>query len=429
MTPGGVSAPAASRVIVRPPGPEQLDRLLRVAPSSAWAALVVLTAATLAALVWSFVSTAPVKAQAPGILLTPGGVADVSGSAAGRLAELSARPGDRVVKGQIVARIHQPDLADRLESKHRELAGLIDQRRRVGAFHAAETAAREKLSAERRAAIAARAVALRDRAATLSEMLTGQRDLLAKGLINRDRALATMTQLQDVQGQLSDAENSAVEMAAEDETQRNRAAREMLDLDMRVAAAEREIAALTGDLGRSAVVAAPWDGLVVELSANVGEMITAGAPLMRMLPDEGDGAPRAPLAALLYASPGDGKKMKPGMPVQIIPATARVQRDGFIHGVVASVSPIAATRESMMRTLKNSVLVEQLTRNGPPVEVAVRLERDPDSPSGFRWSSGRGPDRAIESGATVEGRVVVDRIHLIALAIPQAEALFSGTAP
>lgn len=86
----------------------------------------------------------------------------------------------------------------------------------MGAFHAAETAAREKLSAERRAAIAARVAALRDRAATLAEMLTGQRDLLAKGLINRDRALATMTQLQDVQGQLSDAENSAVEMAAEE---------------------------------------------------------------------------------------------------------------------------------------------------------------------------------------------------------------------
>jgi len=404
--------------------------MLRVTSSTAWTALVVLGVTAVLALGWSVVSTAPIKASAQGILLTPGGVADVAGPAGGRLAEVLARPGDRVARGQTVARIDQPDTATRLAGKRRELDGLRDQRVRVAAFHADEAAARAHLSEERRRALTARVAALRSRERTLAEMLAAQRDLLAKGFANRERVLATQTQLQDVQGQLAEAENAAVQLTTDEEAQRTRAAREVLDIDMRIAAAARDADALADDLARNTAVAAPWDGVVVELTANVGEIVASGAPVMRMLPDAGadagDGGPAVPLVGLLYVSPGDGKRIRPGMPVQVVPSTVRVQRDGFIHGTVGAVSAIHATRESMMRTLKNSALVEQLMRAGPPMEVVVRLTPDPGSPSGFRWSSGPGPNRVIEGGTMAEGRVVVDRVPVIALAVPQAERLLAA---
>ena len=413
------------RVVVRPPGPDQLDRMLRVTPSYAWAALAVLAATAVAALAWSVVSTAPIKVAAQGILLTPGGVADVAAPAAGRLAEVLAAPGARVVRGQAVARVEQPDVAIRLDNRRRELAGLKGQRDSVEAFHAHEASARRQLADERRAALQARADALKIREWTLAEMLGHQRGLFAKGIVNRERVLSVQTQLQEVQGQRAEAENAAVQLATDEEAQRTRAAREVLDIDMRIAAVEREIDALVADLGRSTVVTAPQDGRLVELSVNIGEMVAAGAPVMRMLPDEGEGVPAPPLVGLLYVSPGDGKKVRPGMAVQVIPSTVRVQRDGFIRGVVASASAIHATREGMMRTLKNTALVEQLTRAGAPVEVVVRLSTDPASPSGFQWSSGPGPDRVIEQGTMMEGRVVVDRVPLVALAVPQAERLLA----
>ncbi len=37
---------------------------------------------------------------------------------------------------------------------------------------------------------------------------------------------------------------------------------------------------------------------------------------------------------LVYVGKGEGKRIKPGMAAQIIPATVRVQRDGFIRGHV-----------------------------------------------------------------------------------------------
>nr|WP_168220479.1 NHLP bacteriocin system secretion protein [Azospirillum thermophilum] len=300
---------------------------------------------------------------------------------------------------------------------------LVDQAARVRSFLDSEAKARQTLAEERRRRLEAQIAALRERERTLAQLHDSQRDLFAKGFTSREKVLAAATQLSDARLQRAEAENALVQLTTDEEAQRTRAAREVLENDMRLSAVEREIAAIESDIGRKTVVTAPRDGVVVEVSASRGDIVTLGAPVMRMLPQEVAGTGAAPLVARLYLPPGDGKKVKPGMAVQVIPSTVRVQRDGFIRGTVAEVSPIPATREGMMRVLKNSTLVEQWSRQGAPVEVTVRLEADPATPSGYRWSSGTGPDRRVEGGTIVEGRLVVDDIRLIALVVPQAETV------
>ena len=58
-----------------PAGLEELDRMLRVTPFTAWPILITLMAAV--ALVWSVVSHAPQRSDGNGILPTPLGVADI----------------------------------------------------------------------------------------------------------------------------------------------------------------------------------------------------------------------------------------------------------------------------------------------------------------------------------------------------------------
>ena len=67
-----------------PAGLEELDRMLRVTPSTAWPILVMLMAAVAVALVWSVVSHAPQRSEGNGILLTPLGVADIPAEATWR---------------------------------------------------------------------------------------------------------------------------------------------------------------------------------------------------------------------------------------------------------------------------------------------------------------------------------------------------------
>ncbi|WP_159995567.1 NHLP bacteriocin system secretion protein [Roseomonas sp. 18066] len=409
--------------LVRPPSPEQLDRVLRVTPSLAWPALAVLFLLLLAGLVWSIVSTAAVKTVAQGVLLSAGGVGDVVAPATGRLRQLLALPGERVAAGQPVALLDQPELEADLSRRRTEAATLDDQEARVRAFLDGEAAARGRLATAREQSLRERRAALVALEATMAEMASIQQGLFSRGLGTRERFLAARQQAQEVQSQRSEAEAALVQIAADSEGERIRAARELLDLGVRRAAVAREIAWTEAELARRGQVLAPAEGLLVEQVVSAGERVEAGAPLLRFL--AGSAREAESLVGLLYVPPADGKRVRVGMRVQVIPSTIRVQRDGFIEGVILSVSPIAATREGIQRTLRNSALVEQLTRQGAPVQATVRLLPDAATPSGYRWSTGQGPALAIGNGTPAEGRIVVDDIPLIALLLPEAERLLA----
>jgi HlyD family secretion protein len=55
---------------------------------------------------------------------------------------------------------------------------------------------------------------------------------------------------------------------------------------------------------------------------------------------------------------------------------------------------------------------------GPPIQVDVLLIRDPSTPTGYRWSSSRGPSVKISSGTLTQGDVVVKEDRPIRLVIP-----------
>ena len=55
--------------------------------------------------------------------------------------------------------------------------------------------------------------------------------------------------------------------------------------------------------------------------------------------------------------------------------------------------------------------------NLPVVQVALELKTDPNTPSGYKWTQGNGPDGQIPEGALGEARVSVGERALISYAI------------
>ena len=47
------------------------------------------------------------------------------------------------------------------------------------------------------------------------------------------------------------------------------------------------------------------------------------------------------------------------------------------------------------------------TRLGAPLEVVISLKRNPESPSGYAWTSGNGPDFPITPGTILSGSILV----------------------
>jgi HlyD family secretion protein len=112
------------------------------------------------------------------------------------------------------------------------------------------------------------------------------------------------------------------------------------------------------------------------------------------------------------------KQVIPGMSIEVSPTTVKREEFGFMSGKVAFVSDYPVTQAALMRHFQNEVLVQSLLRDGPVTEVRGRLEADPATPSGFRWSSGKGPAIQVSSGTICTGRIVTKRQVPAELVIP-----------
>jgi HlyD family secretion protein len=129
---------------------------------------------------------------------------------------------------------------------------------------------------------------------------------------------------------------------------------------------------------------------------------------------------------LAYVSPGEGKRIKPGMEVQVIPATVKAEEYGVLLGKVTSVSLFPLSQRAMLNALGNPELVQVFSKGGAPLEVWIDLLADPANPSGFRWSSPQGPPEHIFFGTLCAVKFVVRRQAPITLVLPQLRVTLFG---
>lgn len=408
----------AAPVTFRNTHPDQLDRMVRVAPPLAWVVWGLLAAVLVGGLAWSVMSTAPVKISGRGVLQGGGGLVLVSAPDGGALRALHVGVGDGVDSGVLLATVAQPALDARIDTLRRRLDQLTAERARLLAFQARERDLRAPADAARRAGLDRTVAALRTQEAALAESLGNQRDLRALGHATRDRVLGLEADLAAVRQRIATIEDTRGTLAVDAGERAVKGERDILEADNRIATAARDLAEAEVDRAVRSEVRAQVAGRVLEVSATVGERVQPGTPLMRLASDTGAG-----LTAVLYVPAGEGKKIRPGMAVQVVPSTVQMARDGFILAEVVSVSEVPATREAVQHTLKNDTLVDSLLTEGPPFEVRVRLAHDASTASGFAWSSHLGAVRAVEAGTVIAGHVVVERRRLISLVFPKADAI------
>jgi HlyD family secretion protein len=402
--------------------PEQLDQVMRVTSPLQWLMMACVMVLVVGSLLWSVVATVPVKVPSQGILISPGGVLAVASEHGGRITKLLVRSGDRVTAGQVVARLEQPDLRQELETAKGELAELERQRSQIVDFQGRDSKVQKALLEQKKKDLKESQRHVQDRIKWLEEREKNELRLMEKQIIDRQRYINTKIDLNAAYEALSKANNELKQVERDETTLSIGKERELLDKEMAMGAATRKIEALTEKLARQSAVLSPYSGDIVEFKVNEGEVVDKSAALFSLLPLRAADK-SGNLLAVVYVPPNDGKKVRPGMAAQVAPSTVKREEYGFIRGTVKSVAEIPSTTEGMMRTLKNQALVQSLSGGGAPFEVVVEMERDANTPTGFKWSSSRGPEADVNNGTLAEVQITVRNIHLISLAIPALESL------
>ena len=151
-----------------------------------------------------------------------------------------------------------------------------------------------------------------------------------------------------------------------------------------------------------------YDGIIDEVMVDEGSMVNAGMPICSVRITQN----RDELTGLLYIPVDKGKRIEPGMSIQLAPNGVDVSQSGNLLGVVRNISQYPMTIQGIQQHLGNAQLAQwilQSQNNSAVMEVTFDLVKDSDDKSGYLWTSKVGEHKPITPGSFCTGSIIIER--------------------
>jgi len=395
--------------------PEQLDQVLQVTTPKGWLALLTLAGLIIVALIWGLFGSVPTKVSGMGIFISGEGIKDISTPTAGKVTMVYVTPGDKVSRGQLVARIAQPQLITDISQSRDKLAELKNEKKQIRTFLQTEMNLQIQDNTRKRARLSKEIDNLREQIENLEKRRANQKQLLDKGLITRHTFLKTQEEIQSLHQKILQLKNEKKHIPLSVLQLKEEQKQKIRNKENQIAEAQRKLESLKERLEESSKVYSSHSGRVLEVPVTEGNLVSSGTRIASL--ELADTASKS-LKAVVYVPAAQGAQVEPGMTAHLSPTTVRAEKDGSMLGLVTSAREFPATSDGMMRILRNKQLVQQLSRNGPPIEIFISPIPSAETFSGYKWTSGSGPSQTIHSGTMSTASIIVDEQPPIALVIP-----------
>lgn len=451
--------------------PEQLELLLKVTNRRAWVSLFTIGLLVASAVGWSVFGQIPITVNGMGVLIYPRTVISMQSPSDGQITSLAVAVGTEVKEGDLIGTIGQSGLLEQLRAEKSRLNDLTDRDQLITQISVQlvemedDNLGRQRELLDTRIAhsrqvaekqLESQTTFLDGQLQSIDELIVMQknlgtrlgsrygkiRDLERKGLSskndvlvaeqdvinNRERMSELMVraeeiklavlgaeetyqrQLQQVTQMESDREQLAITKSkrqqAETEAQLNR--------ELEIQVARNRISEIQSELDTRGRIISGYSGRVLELSVGVGQIVGSGQRVGSIEAVNED----KELIGLTYLNMADGNKVKTGMPLRITPTSVRRERYGSIEAVVTEVNPFPVTSDAVESVIGSRDIAHDLMQGSSKIQISARLTTDADTPSGYKWTSGRGTPDSVTSGSVANVHATVEYRRPISFAIP-----------
>ena len=398
--------------LARLSSPEQLDTIMRVTGAKRWLALGGMFLILGVAVIWGYEGTIDTKVSGSGVIVRAGTVLNVVASGSGLVTSISVNLGDRVKANQVVAKVTDEDILERIRLARSALEEAKAEResnlllRQQGAQLQVDALVRDEANAQREIQ------ELGEQVKIATEQIAIDNQLLSKGLITRQQTLQDQQKLVATNGQIESLRAKIKRIDADQYTARTDPQRFDEEMKARIGGLERNLAGLEDQMANQSSVASPYAGQVIEMKAVPGSLVAAGSPILSIQPQGNT------LEVLVYLPSLQAKAVQAGMEAEISPSTVKREEFGFILGKVVYAGEFPASFDALMRNFQNETLVRSIMAAGPVTELRVTLEHDSSGTSGYKWSSSRGPAITISSGTLCTVQVITRQQPPVSLLFP-----------
>ena len=150
-----------------------------------------------------------------------------------------------------------------------------------------------------------------------------------------------------------------------------------------------------------------YDGIVNEVLVDEGTILSNGMQIcsLRLID------PKIDLKGILYVPLEKAKRIKPGMTIQLAPNGADTSQTGSLLGTVRSVSQYPVSTQAIQKCMGIDSLSQWIisSQNSALMEVSFDLVKDPDSESGYLWTSSIGDHPLVTPGSFCNGSIIIER--------------------
>lgn len=396
-----------------PSSPEQLDRCIRITSPMNWLAIGVLGLMALAVAAWSVLGELPSRVQGLGfVVLSEYQNFRLTAGAAGTIEKVYASTGDPVKKGAVLFTIVRPDIEleldqaiEKAEAQERSLAQEV----KTGE---ADVGRRRVVSNAKIATLANQVAAQKRHLVFLKQQLADQKEDLKLGYLKRSDVEETQTALTAAEIDIGNFRNQILtEQSSLREFEHEKKSK-IGDLQRVLREAAGEVEKLRLQLASSEQIKSPADGHILQLSAKSGDRVALGDELALI------GLPRGDRMVRGYLSLGDAQQVRVGLPVRVSLASISPEIYGTMKGEISKISEAPITRAALLDQYENADIVDLIMGEGPPYMIEVELLKDASTPSGFAWSTSRGPARPIASGSLANIAVTYESRRPIEFVLP-----------
>jgi HlyD family secretion protein len=407
--------------LARLSSPDELDRLLRVTDAKAWIAQFAIFGLLCLAIVWGYTGKLPSTVSGPGVIVRTGGVLNIVAAGSGVVAQLKVNAGDKIQAGQIVATVAQPGISEKRKGAQQTLAQAKREGQRSHVVHEQEANLGIAATKRKRANAQNEIKHLENQAELAKQQIAVQDQLLAAGIVIKTKTIEARQNLTAIEDRIAAVYAQIQEFDAEEFASRAKVQQSDAEKHMGIQDLERNLHEVEKQLEMAENVVSPYGGEVLEVKVSLGATVAMGDPVLSIQPDVPD------LQTLLYLPAAQAKDVHPGMEVKISPSNVKPEEFGFVKGRVIYVSDFPDTPAELMRNFENEVLVKALTNDGPVTELHVEMKKNARTPSGYQWSTPRGPSLTLSGGTLCTAEVITRWQKPITLVFPSLRRVFGLT--
>lgn len=401
---------------------DELTGLIRITTLKHWVMLALIYVFLITLFLWACFGSIPTRVVGQGLLLSyQGSIEDViMPAASGRVKALLVSVGQRVQTGQVVAHLDNQDVTNKIASMQTYYNDLNNQYQHLKASAASDIADRAATFETQNKMNAASLETERVHLAQVHDLLKRKEDMAAKGLVNKEQLLSSYNDYYAVKGKIDQLQNQMIQDKLSFDMFKQDYETKIRDLSLNVADAKRELDDLEAQKTMVTDIKSTVNGVVTHVQVAIGDDVKEGEPLVSVA-SVGPG-----LDAVVFVPAQLGQRIKPGAEVLVSPATIKKAEYGSMIAKADAVAHFPSTKESMLAVLHNPDLVQEFLKAGTPIELRSVIETDKSTPSGYRWTTGQGPDQPMVPGMLVTAMVTVKTQAPITLIIPFLRHLFYG---